>query len=66
MHQHNVLISDSGQALLTDFGLSQLLESSSMLTHPRSVNWTSPEHLDDFKGSAKGDVWAFGKIALVY
>ncbi|KIM53132.1 hypothetical protein SCLCIDRAFT_460210 [Scleroderma citrinum Foug A] len=65
---HNVLISDGGQALLTDFGLSQLLESSFVLEnnapHPRSVNWTSPEHLDDFKGSAEGDVWAFGMTAL--
>lgn len=62
VQQHNVLISQSGQALLTDFGLSELLGSS---FNPRLVNWTPPEHLDDFKGSPEGDVWAFGMTALV-
>lgn len=30
-----------------------------------TINWTSPEHLHDTKGSAAGDVWAFGMTALV-
>lgn len=59
---HNILISQGGQALLTDFGLSKLIGSPSF--NPRLVNWTSPEHLDDFKGSPEGDVWAFGMTAL--
>ena len=29
------------------------------------INWTSPEHLNDLKGSAGGDVWAFGMTMLV-
>jgi len=41
MQQHNVLIADGGQALLTDFGLSQLFESSFVLeNNAPSVKWT--------------------------
>ncbi|KAI6008846.1 kinase-like domain-containing protein [Pisolithus orientalis] len=67
----NVLISDEGHALLTDFGLSYLVNSSfSMADHERcggSLNWMAPELLDT-EGNAvmtpAGDVWSFGMTAL--
>jgi len=64
-----VLISYRGEALLSDFGLSDLLESSLPITVEVSgvgkINWRSPEHLDAPRGSGAGDVWAFGMTALV-
>ncbi|KAG6333051.1 hypothetical protein ID866_6040 [Astraeus odoratus] len=65
----NVLISHDGHALLTDFGISYLVKSSfSMsLNVPRggTINWLSPENLDDLRISAESDIWAFGMTALV-
>ncbi|KIM61225.1 hypothetical protein SCLCIDRAFT_26027 [Scleroderma citrinum Foug A] len=65
----NVLISDDGQALLTDFGFSSLVLSSFTLpvgTHSMvSINWTAPESLEDFKPTVEGDIWAYGMTALV-
>lgn len=67
--QYNVLISHDGRALLTDFGLSYLVKSSFSISVGApgggTINWMSPENLDDFKISAEGDVWAFGMTALV-
>lgn len=64
----NVLISYRGEALLSDFGLSDLLESSFPVTIEVSsvgtINWTPPECLVAPRGSAAGDVWAFGMTAL--
>ncbi|KAG6329705.1 hypothetical protein ID866_9385 [Astraeus odoratus] len=64
----NVLISQGGQALLTDFGLSHVVNSSLKitLTRPRggTLNWMAPELLDGEVVSAEGDVWAFGMTAL--
>ncbi|KAL4073702.1 kinase-like domain-containing protein [Scleroderma citrinum] len=65
---YNVLVSRDGHALLTDFGMSYLVKSSFSI--PVSVpcggtiNWISPENLDDFKISSEGDIWAFGMTAL--
>lgn len=65
---YNVLISHDGRALLTDFGLSYLVKSSFSISVGApcggTINWMSPENLDDFKISAEGDVWAFGMTAL--
>ncbi|KAL4078968.1 kinase-like domain-containing protein [Scleroderma yunnanense] len=60
----NILISPRGQALLTDFGLLDLVDSPFLVAFIDTINWTSPERLDDPKGSAAGDVWAFGMTAL--
>ena len=64
-----MLISYRGEALLSDFGLSGLLESSFPVTIEVSsvgtINWTPPECLVAPRGSAAGDVWAFGMTALV-
>ena len=63
--QSNILISPNGQPLLTDFGLLDLNEPPFLVNCVGTINWTSPEHLNDLKGSAAGDVWAFGMTMLV-
>ncbi|KAG6329782.1 hypothetical protein ID866_9307 [Astraeus odoratus] len=65
----NVLISEDGHALLADYGLSTLIETSFDTTaavpiHP-TVRWIAPEQIDnDGKVTIQGDVWAFGMTAL--
>ena len=69
--QDNVLISDDGQALLADFGLSFVVNSSfdmsvSSFDGPKgTLNWMSPELFYVTRVSAEADVWAFGMTALV-
>ncbi|KAL4072956.1 kinase-like domain-containing protein [Scleroderma yunnanense] len=65
----NVLISNDGHALITDFGLSALLESSLSIAisepHGGTYKYMAPEIWEDpAKISAAGDVWAFGMTAL--
>ncbi|KAI6011822.1 kinase-like domain-containing protein [Pisolithus marmoratus] len=67
----NILISDEGHALLTDFGLSYLVNSSfSMTVHDRcggTLNWMAPELLDvegNVVKTSAGDVWSFGMTVL--
>lgn len=67
----NVVISDEGHALLTDFGLSYLVNSSFSMTVPKqcggSLNWMPPEFLDteeNMETTLAGDVWSFGMTAL--
>ncbi|KIM64160.1 hypothetical protein SCLCIDRAFT_661064 [Scleroderma citrinum Foug A] len=60
----NVLISDVGRPLLTDFSLSRL-EIASFSTNPdRSINWTALEVLDGQGITASTDVWSFGMTVL--
>lgn len=65
-----MLISDDGHALLADFGLSFLENSSfSMSSRTRdhgggTINWIAPEALDK-RTTYNTDVWSFGMTALV-
>ncbi|KAL4079173.1 kinase-like domain-containing protein [Scleroderma citrinum] len=65
----NVLISEDGRALLTDYRLSSVIETAFSLTaaapiHP-TVRWLSPEQIrNDGKATTQADVWAFGMTAL--
>ena len=65
----NVLISAEGRALLTDFGLAHLTDSSFSMTadlpHGGTLNWLAPENVDSGECTAPGDVWAFGMTAFV-
>ncbi|KAG6326934.1 hypothetical protein ID866_12155 [Astraeus odoratus] len=65
---YNVLISEKGEALLTDFGLSCLANSSFSLSisPPRggTLHWCPPEILAEDNPSTEADVWSFGMTAL--
>lgn len=66
----NVLISEDGHALLTDFGFSHLSQASFSLAAKQrpggTLNWMPPEYLeaDEYEMTTAGDVWAFGMTAL--
>ncbi|KAJ7590444.1 kinase-like domain-containing protein [Mycena floridula] len=70
----NVLVNDNGQAVLTDFGLSKVLEdlgadsgNNTTGVLAGSVRWQSPELVlgpkADITVSIESDVWAFGCTA---
>ncbi|KAG6331234.1 hypothetical protein ID866_7856 [Astraeus odoratus] len=52
----NVLMSDDGVPLLTDFGSSS--------RQVGSLRWLAPEVIDYHNGTPAADVWAFGMTAL--
>ncbi|KIN99186.1 hypothetical protein M404DRAFT_155843 [Pisolithus tinctorius Marx 270] len=64
----NVLVSDDGRAMLTDFGLPFLISlvftMDTNATNQSSMNWTAPEGFDQPSLTAEMDVWAFGMTAL--
>lgn len=64
----NVLLSDKGEALLTDFGLSTIVGQESMYSpsHRRggSVPWMSPEQMFEEAKSCQSDVYSFGSLAF--
>ncbi|KAL4065938.1 kinase-like domain-containing protein, partial [Scleroderma citrinum] len=65
----NVLISDNGQALLTDFGLSTIFYCTFAMTFSDgrgegTFRWMSPEILEGGEVSTEADVWAFAMTAL--
>ena len=63
------MISNDGHALLTDFGLSYIVNSSFSLQvgdlNGGTLNWMAPEVLDGAKISPGSDIWAFGMTMLV-
>lgn len=68
----NVLVSNEGHALLTDFGFSHLAGASFNLAAEQfpggTLRWMAPEYLDvmdEVKMTTAGDVWAFGMTTLV-
>ncbi|KAL4078957.1 kinase-like domain-containing protein [Scleroderma yunnanense] len=66
----NVLISNDGRPLLTDFSLSYIVHSSFSMTvsstgRVKGISpWMAPELLEGGEPSAEADVWAFGMTAL--
>ncbi|KAI6006305.1 kinase-like domain-containing protein [Pisolithus orientalis] len=69
----NVLITSDGRAVLTDFGLSVLENSSFSMTVSRevggSLRWMAPEMVDALSSqdpgfTVEGDIWAFGMTTL--
>ena len=66
------MISDDGQALLSGYGVSALVNSSfgrSMSSEAGKIDqplrWMAPEIFDGSLPSPEADVWAFGMTALV-
>ncbi|KAG8981510.1 hypothetical protein FRB90_007184, partial [Tulasnella sp. 427] len=66
---YNVLVSDSGSAMLCDFGNSvTLADDPTGLTTPNvgqgTTRWTAPEVLLGEPATSKSDVYSFGILAL--
>ena len=66
-----MLISNDGEAFLTDFGLAVIVEDltklpiSSALAESGNPRWMAPELLiDGCLVSKESDVWALGMVAL--
>lgn len=59
---NNILISDSGSALLCDFSLTKVLPevTSTLMKGAGSVRWMAPELWDNAAKSFDTDVYAFG------
>ncbi|KAL5521152.1 hypothetical protein ACEPAG_9074 [Sanghuangporus baumii] len=71
MKAHNVLISDEGIPLISDFGLTEndeLLDEQPSISIQRAGNarWKAPELLEDegAKRTQKSDIWAFGMFVI--
>lgn len=69
LRSRNVLVSKDGRALLTDYGLSPLVDASFSMTAAApirpTVRWLAPEQIDGYgKVTTQADVWAFGITAL--
>ena len=73
--QSNILISDDRKALISDFGLSRLVEATTSYSINSSgvcgsARWMSPEqfpHTSDqpIKLDARNDVWSFGMVVYM-
>ncbi|KIN92954.1 hypothetical protein M404DRAFT_1009280, partial [Pisolithus tinctorius Marx 270] len=64
----NVLVSSDRRALLSDFGLSTLNESTFSMTtvaiRGGSRRWMAPELFNDCPASKESDMWAYGMTIL--
>lgn len=67
--QANVLISDTGEPLLCDFGLAVILEDlaqmpiSSLLQEAGNPRWMAPElFVGEQQMSTASDIWALGMV----
>jgi serine/threonine protein kinase len=71
-HQNNILIDSDGRALVTDIGLSTMLdditESDFDSSSAGALHWTAPElsakRNKDRLPTSKSDVWSFGCIMI--
>jgi serine/threonine protein kinase len=60
---NNVLLSESWEAKLTDFGVSrELTEDQTMTAEIGTISWIAPEVLRGERYSEKADVYSFGVI----
>lgn len=67
--QPNILISNSGQAMLSDFGIAKVLEETRTgLTTSNStalsIRFSSPEALEGGSRDLKSDVYSFACLVL--
>ncbi|KAF8995898.1 kinase-like domain-containing protein [Cyathus striatus] len=73
---NNVLITDEGRAVLSDFGLSQVLDdlghpTGFTLSHPDAgpLRWQAPEFMEEddlIPAQLSGDIWSFGCTAYEF
>ncbi|KIO22700.1 hypothetical protein M407DRAFT_49135, partial [Tulasnella calospora MUT 4182] len=66
--QENILLSDEGQPLLADFGLSTILGDEKMYSSSHRVGgslaWMAPECMTGEARSCRSDVYSFGNVAF--
>ena len=65
--QPNILVDDSGRALITDFGLATVTQNldsmqSASYHHDHTARWTAPEILGDGKCSREADIFSFAMV----
>ncbi|KIJ06898.1 hypothetical protein PAXINDRAFT_55079, partial [Paxillus involutus ATCC 200175] len=66
----NILINDEGQPLISDFGLSSILEEYNETSYfksnrPGSIRWVAPELLETLpKPTIRSDVYSYGCVIL--
>lgn len=64
----NILLSDSGEPMLADFGLSRILGEETMYTSSHhgggSMPWMSPECMMQGVKSCQSDVYSFGSLVF--
>ncbi|KAF8842585.1 kinase-like protein [Paxillus ammoniavirescens] len=66
----NILINDHGQPLISDFGLSSILDEHNETSYfksnrPGSIRWVAPELLETLpKPSIQSDVYSYGCVML--
>ncbi|KAM5567776.1 putative leucine-rich repeat receptor-like protein kinase [Rosa sericea] len=60
----NILMDKTGNARVSDFGLSAFSPSSSAASAPRSCGYRAPELVEGRKVTQKSDVYAFGVLLL--
>lgn len=68
---HNIVISKDGRAMITDYGVSSLVDAefdqNAAISMPggQSIRWMPPETMEDFEEvSLRGDIWTFGMTVL--
>ncbi|CAM0954985.1 unnamed protein product [Alopecurus aequalis] len=59
---NNILLSQELSALVSDFGLAQLMATPHV--SPRLIGYRAPEVLETKKGTQKSDVYSFGVLLL--
>jgi len=67
--QPNVLVDNSGQARIADFGLATVTQNlDSMRTascqHGHTPRWTAPEVLNGGKSSKETDIFSFAMVMI--
>src|SRR5215217_479453 len=63
----NVMVADSGQVYLTDFGLTKVLDASTGLTHTGqllgTLDYVAPEQIEGRPVDGRADVYSLGGLA---
>lgn len=62
----NITITDSGQAVITDFGLAQSVDTNTVGAIAGSAPWMAPEQVDDHFGRISPATDVYGLGALMY